>query len=496
MACKAKRTEKELAPAPTATMRSDTQAKPSMAVPPPDVDPRALLADTVAARVVTAASPSTVPCAAQPPTAPTPTISRDLPVDVCIPAGFGSNPIEFFDDFSWRSFIAMVWPAQAGQRGVPDPAGMLGTPGVPLTFETLKADWEVFQPNGRKPSDWDQYTGMNPCGVVRPQFGDLVLASFSKFGNLGQADFGNLVGPLVAQNNTYARYLAAFNEVEYVTIIDKNLYLRAEMEKQQKLGDLVFAPDARGNNPIDVKSSWVDMTGIPHPDRYYKRKAWVQDPETKACAEITVGLVGLHIVTKTPSRPQWVWTTFEHVDNVPGPDAQAPFTFNDGTAVPLPDKNPIPFPPPPHPQTKVNVTRSKKFPINDSTAETNRKYRVEMAKQGSGVWQFYQLVMTQWPLAVNDSKKPGTPKNTFPGVGATSAYANVTMETFDQESIAKGCMACHTVVKSKTDFLWALQMNAFPAETGTSASQPQMSVLMTHPSSPDLIELRGILESK
>lgn len=29
-----------------------------------------------------------------------------------------------------------------------------------------------------------------------------------------------------------------------------------------------------------------------------------------------MGLVGFHIVQKTPSAPQWIWSTFEQVDNV------------------------------------------------------------------------------------------------------------------------------------------------------------------------------------
>ena len=35
------------------------------------------------------------------------------------------------------------------------------------------------------------------------------------------------------------------------------------------------------------------------------------------CTQRTMGLVGLHIVSKTPARPQWIWSTFEQVDNVP-----------------------------------------------------------------------------------------------------------------------------------------------------------------------------------
>src|SRR5262249_23558802 len=50
----------------------------------------------------------------------------------------------------------------------------------------------------------------------------------------------------------------------------------------------------------------------------------------------TVGLTGLHIVTKTPTHPQGIWSTFEHIDNVPAPQAGRPFTFNNGDDTPMP----------------------------------------------------------------------------------------------------------------------------------------------------------------
>ncbi|HEV3073958.1 MAG TPA: hypothetical protein VHB47_06015, partial [Thermoanaerobaculia bacterium] len=62
------------------------------------------------------------PCPNPPPV----TLSPTIPTEVCIPTGFPGNPIAFFDDFSWRSFVAVVWPALNGQRGVPDPAQGVG----------------------------------------------------------------------------------------------------------------------------------------------------------------------------------------------------------------------------------------------------------------------------------------------------------------------------------------------------------------------------------
>src|SRR5580704_14065634 len=58
-----------------------------------------------------------VPC----PTTPIPNVASPLPPnDVCIPDGFEDLPIDYFDDYSWRAFVSMVWPAANGQRGTPD----------------------------------------------------------------------------------------------------------------------------------------------------------------------------------------------------------------------------------------------------------------------------------------------------------------------------------------------------------------------------------------
>ena len=418
---------------------------------------------------------------AQPPPAcpnpPVAKISAVLPDDVCIPAGFGGNPIAFFDDFSWRSFIALVWPVKTGERGVPATNLAVGGAG-PKVFETYKATWEIFHRDGSAPSPWNTYESHqhNACDKSA-NFGDVVLASFSKFSDIGQAGVGNLVGPLVAQNRTYVRFLTGFNKIEFDQIAtDSNKwYLRQNLPKT-----LTFE-----NGAVDTKSAWLDMTGVGHPERYYTRTAWVMDPATGECAPKTVGLIGLHIVQKTPSRPQWIWSTFEHVDLVKQAGAVPPFALNDESGTPMPAQNPFPInplilPPP----VAFNVDRLK--PIHASTVATNEAYRQILKPQGA-VWQFYQLVMTQWPVPENQPSLPGTPANTFPGFPAgtndTSAYANLTMETFDQKKVQEGCMNCHNFTRVATDFLWTLKTHAFP---------PNVPNLMF--SDPSINGLRNLLE--
>jgi hypothetical protein len=384
--------------------------------------------------------------------------SPQAPEDVCIPDGFGGNPIRYFDDFSWRSFIAMVWPSKSGQRGQPDTNLRPGDPTRPTVFESLKADWEIFQPRGATPSPWESFAGTRPCKEGKPD--DLFLASFHEFGNIGQAGKGRFVNPLVAQNQTYVRYLGGFDQIEFQKILDESLYLKSELKKRMPI---VFP-----NGALDVKSAWMDMTGIDaeRRKRFYTREAWVQLPgSVGVCEKKTVGLVGLHIVVKTRSRPQWIWVTFEQVDNVPPkPGDKLKTSFNDGNGQPMPDKSPYGWPPAPTAPQPVNLDRIK--PIHASTQDTNRKYQAAIrAQDPNSVWQFYQLVMIQWPLQVAKPEIPGTPANTFPGQGSDqTAFANITMETWDQKDIFLGCMNCHNIAnsgQSRTDFVWALWTKSF-----------------------------------
>src|SRR5438477_13005351 len=83
--------------------------------------------------------------------------SPSMPADVCIPDGFNDVPVNYFDDFSWRAFLAMVWPAAPGHRGVADANEPVGAAG-PRVFETLKSMWEVFHEDGSAPgSDFGAY---------------------------------------------------------------------------------------------------------------------------------------------------------------------------------------------------------------------------------------------------------------------------------------------------------------------------------------------------
>ena len=467
---------------------------------------------------------------------PAPSISSStLPTDA-LPCA--NNGITQFDDFSWRSFIALIWPAANGQRGVPDTTKTNFPVNVPLVFETYKADWESFPPPASPnpppaPAPWKNFAGTtNPCGSsVNVGWGDLLLASDTKFGNLGLAGFGNFfVGPVIssgfAQSTAqqhYLRYQASYNETEYNQILNNQWYLQA------KLGNVTFCSNGAtvsgqqcpAENSVDLKSSWMDMDGVPAnlQSRYYTKQAWVFDPITDKCSQRTMGLVGLHIVSKTPSRPQWIWSTFEQIDNVPvvagaTPTSNTQFNLNDGNAsntMPSEDpycvpgqpgnQNGCPSTPPPPAVIPADASQAKRFNVtrvqpigigyppgkpDETTPATNASYQALLAKAApNSPWQYYQLVMTQWPVPGNTPANPGFTKFSFPGTikgllcPSGCSFANVTMETFDQNSVSKGCMNCHNFTAHPSgpgspgdDFLWSLAVNAYapPAPAGLTAA--------------------------
>jgi hypothetical protein len=236
---------------------------------------------------------------------------------------------------------------------------------------------------------------------------------------------------------------------------------------------------------LTVKSAWIELreagdplAGHIEPSRFYTRKAWVQTPGTNSCEEKEVALVGLHFAHKTKSRPQWIWTTFEHIDNVPDPDPDPvpmpgkTYTFNNGDPsqhmttradpdyiLPLPAGETGPNDPP-RPYQVERLQRLRRL-----TKAANSDWRKELKDLGS-VWQYYQLVATQWPTTARSptlDARHSAPKPSCAGLGENqSATANTTIETFQQGTrdcdTEITCMGCHGRVR-EADFIWSIPMN-------------------------------------
>jgi hypothetical protein len=399
---------------------------------------------------------------------PTPVVSFAMPNEVDAPVDPDENEIAAFDDYSWRAFIAINWPAKPGIRGMPDEAKRIGDfsdPGTKVVWGTWKADYELFPEEGMEPTEWSSFDGFTPDHALPFEgSGHLeVLGSFSSFSDFNQAGIGRFGGPLVAQNHTYVRFEVRLNQVEFNFIRGQQLYCKS---RSPGAGSprLSFP-----NNCVAVKAAWkiIKEDELPAAQgRYYLVDAMLFDPRTKTCKLQKVGLVGLHIVQKTPIRPQWVWSSFEHIDNVPEPGTRPPigrrFSFNDPAKPQVLDPSVAPPPisktnPPLDDPRAMQVIRSKK--IADSTKKTNDDYRSLL--KGT-VWENYQLVMSQWPKFPQPAEENGAPfPGQFTGPDPMTNIANTTMETYFQSKVSTSCMACHDVARRKgTDFVWLLQLHA------------------------------------
>jgi hypothetical protein len=396
--------------------------------------------------------------------------------DVCIPDGYSDIPMDYFDDFSWREFVAVVWPAASGRRGIADTKKTVGAPG-PRVFETWKSLWEVFHTDGSAPVAFNQYEppGTNACDA-RTGFGDVVLASKSGIDDIGQAGIGELLGPLVAQNGKYVRQQTLYNQIAYDFIVRNKLYLRANLPP---------VPSPKPELPVvqfpmgsaAIKAAWLDLDGFSEAQkaRFYSRIALVRDVNTGTCSKKTMGLVGLHIIVKTPSRPQWIWSSFEQIDAIPPKQfgGTGKFTFHDGDRTKaMPSENPLKLTPlAKEPVMPFNVTRSIMMPIHPKTELMTLVY--QRLLHGTP-WEFYQIVTTQWPRLEGNQAAPvpatqgGEVTTTFPGAGATTAFANLTMETFDQSRPQLGCMSCHNQARMTVDFMWSVMDHAYPPKIGVA----------------------------
>ncbi|MBV8140656.1 MAG: hypothetical protein JOZ60_01255 [Verrucomicrobia bacterium] len=399
---------------------------------------------------------------------PTPRITYEMPDEVDAPVDPDADELAAFDDYSWRAFIAIDWPAKLGIRGVPDETKKIGDfsdPGGKVVWGTWKADYDLFQPEGTEPTEWFSFDGFTPCpGLPFAGSGHtMVLGSFSGFRDFNQAGSGGLGSPLIAQNHTYIRFEVRLNQVEFDFIRNRQLYRKTLLPAAG--GPKLRFPD----NSVAVKAAWrvIKSDELPAAQgRYYMVDAMVLDPVSGKCKMQKMGLVGLHIVQKTPKRPQWVWSSFEQIDNVPEPGTTPTngrhYSFNDPSRTQSPDPSTAPRPisrsnlPADNPRP-MQVIRSKK--IAGSTRKTNADYQALL--RGT-VWENYQLVLTQWPKFPQPEEENGAPfPGQFTGPDPMTNIANTTMETFFQKSAATSCMACHDVARRKgTDFVWFLQLRA------------------------------------
>ncbi|MEY2495235.1 MAG: hypothetical protein QOJ45_1727 [Verrucomicrobiota bacterium] len=181
------------------------------------------------------------------------------------------------------------------------------------------------------------------------------------------------------------------------------------------------------------------------------------DPSGKT-RSVTVALVGLHVVGVTVNHPEFLWGTFEQIQNAPdltqpnGPVNPNNFTFyKGGTAAADCNQQATESVSNPTTQTLAPITNLyRQFATGgESTLGTQEITSINSQSQGAvkafpnnpaeAVWSNYKLIGTVWTKP--NTLVPGDGNMDTEAVGSVS-LANATLETYVQGA-GQNCFLCH-----------------------------------------------------
>ncbi|MEO5561707.1 MAG: hypothetical protein ABIO49_17130 [Dokdonella sp.] len=427
-----------------------------------------------------------------------PTLSTDLPgdVDVAIKEHL-ENQKKFaevqrlFDLWSWQAFVTLNWPTNNKGEFAPQLSDTaFGNPDWTLWHEST----DIFRQDGGVPAVCNKPTNAKMLSLTRdtsaPVARDLkafqVPAGFDKrrvrlLGNItavgerspatpAHAKTGNdlndilqaFTSPLIDQNGNYVFYeiLLDPNEVSYLcTHKLYNINGQVAFSEGGKVSaDLPRGVDTQnGSGAWETKFAWRVLTAKDKTERFVNLPAIVpvvngkcpdQTAPPSGQCNVTVGLVGMHIGHKSTTSPQWIWSTFEQVDNlsvnnVDHPELSPSF-FDPNCPICVPNQ-------PPARQgdnwaTSPKTQAARAIPIPADKIALNDLAAVALHKANS-VLQYYQLIDTQWPTDPTakptpaSAGLPGAVENK-PGGNPTPVFlTNIAMETYFQHGVQAACNA-------------------------------------------------------
>jgi hypothetical protein len=396
-----------------------------------------------------------------------------------------------FDFNSWLTFIALNAPTD---KTLDITTARPATRTVWEDGEKFIPLLDVMLPGGAKP-DWKKRAVPPACRAQHDADPSLMVVQMI------EESFNQpfRTGPLIDQNNNYAIFDILMNRAMFDLIVsDKNpLYSRALQASEQNANLRVDFPSGRskddplgppGHGSIMIKVSWKILAGDDDRSKFHHVEALVAMPTTEdqqmdpPCLRKTLGLIGFHVVHKTQNRPQWIWTSFEHKDNVPeqrdidafrsntDPNKKGPkynfYTLScSDSDCPVNETPPRPWDPEPanalqfrrnsQGQMIFNSQIVRTVPLTEATHVINRQFHGVL---GDNVWSNYILIGTQWPSDFNCATRrselqgapsPRTDFDKQPDMNCAPAptfLANSTLETYSQGEIpqaSSSCMGCH-----------------------------------------------------
>jgi cytochrome c len=376
------------------------------------------------------------------------------------------------DVFSWQEFIALNWPARASARGLPDWDKQISEAG-PRVWETWKEEYEVYLPGGQKPLGWNEPEKLPAPRATRgatkvffrsQKIDDVIDSTLQ-----AAAADGTLPATLTDQKGRLVRYEIRLNKVLFDYIVQNKLY---NATVQNAATVIAFPAGA-----MLIKAAWREVEPAEEAV-FHTVTAYVCDRQKSGtlynCRTKRMGLVGLHITQKTPSAPQWIWSTFEHVNNVPDVTATGPLSFNNPACPTCPTNQQT------HRGTPNQLVRTIAIPdVNpdcqhldqgfDNVRLLNANVQEALSKAQS-VFRYYALINTQWPTPPTN-RQPETVFSVRP-----LALGNTTMESFVQQT--SSCMGCHSTARTvnanrfvSSDFSFTLN-NAQPRQKSCKIIPP------------------------
>jgi hypothetical protein len=404
------------------------------------------------------------------------------------PAGAEASGLENlqrgFDFYSWRTFIAMNSPADG--TPVDSEKAQSDTPTKWEDMNNFKQLLDVMLPADQQPPIWPaDADGMRAererlmpqaCRDLLNARPDLMKDAPNRMiVKMIEESFNEpfKTGPLIDQQGHYAIFDILMNRqmFEYITV--NHLNTKAGQAANADLAvDFPAGQNdrpAQGGQPAQsaafgsfmLKVSWKILTPEEIAAKtFHMRRALVLLPpgEKRPCLDRTLGLIGFHAVHKTANRPQWIWTSFEHVKNVPDRNEVAAnklsggynfFSVNCKADCPAENATP-PFPWDPDPTLELRFRNNDSFksqivretPLTDAAKNMNAVFHSMLP--ANSVWQNYMLLSTQWPSAFAThctglhSQNVPDPRTDFvkqPDMTCSPAptyLANSTLETYSQ----------------------------------------------------------------
>ncbi len=391
---------------------------------------------------------------------------------------------EVFNKYSWQAFVAIQWPRDGEGNPMPN-----FTDDGSATWLGWKEAFQVYQADGQKPAPWGSPRTASGLGLPDHVLSDndsrVILSSNTpthpdNFNIADEVDQA-FAGKLFDQNGNVVVYEVLMNEVEFDYIMEKSLYnINGQINYSKQNDSLANFP--KGNyekdslGAVEIKFAWKILEDSDFKERYFTDKGWIIGPDS-TLVQKDLGMIGMHISQKTPTGKQWVWSTFEHVDNLEqnviekdGKTLLIPPTLRDPNCDICPanvdvthnsryyyeedehgpywlvrtqvgntkDSTDVKY----YASSNVMKTQAMRMmPIPVRVKNVNKMMQDYFRSVGS-VWQYYELIDTQYPLDQNIPPAPNLSSNYVLPESVTNKpggdpniplLTNMTMETFFQK---------------------------------------------------------------